>query len=329
MIPCASRLCLLPVLLMTASSAVAQQTIVYSKPSDVSADKANSFIGNSSRMGNAGDFRAPKQLFNVPAPNLPAPGPVYYQNHDPSVMEALNKQKNWRLLTPEEIIGVPTAAQIMGLPDPNRDSKLTLEQEFILRQTRQSAGATNSRAASLSANESSNPFYQNRENQLPFARSFGERPDDVSSDYPTRSWSQSNLKPAGNLPEDANQQDSAWTSVFFQPSQPKLTPEQLADRDRFRALMEPTPTPDATVKYSTPHTAPAPNPYLQPQPFVNPAGRSAVAVETDISRPTGIQPLPAATGSAVTTPKTRPAWQAQPPPWLTDKPQPHSVSRNY
>jgi hypothetical protein len=61
--------------------------------------------------------------------------------------------------------------------------------------------------------------------------------------------------------------------------------------------------------------------FLQPQPAFNPAGRSIATLEEKSARPTGIQPLPGITGPIQTTPTTRPDWQAQLPPWLTDGPK--------
>jgi hypothetical protein len=119
--------------------------------------------------------------------------------------------------------------------------------------------------------------------------------------------------------------------VFAQPTQPKITPEQLADRERFRALMEPNSAPDKLVNpagYSTSLT-PAPDPYLQPQPKFNPVGRSYSSLENNAARPTGINPLPGITGPAPKPVEKRPTWQAQPPPWLTDGPKPHNPNQNF
>ena len=63
------------------------------------------------------------------------------------------------------------------------------------------------------------------------------------------------------------------------------------------------------------------NSFLQPLPAFNPAGRSITALDEKIARPTGIQPLPGITGPPKIAPTTRPEWQAQLPPWLTEGPQ--------
>jgi hypothetical protein len=102
--------------------------------------------------------------------------------------------------------------------------------------------------------------------------------------------------------------------------------------ERFRALMEPSPVPE---KSATPvnnfSAAPTPvrDPFLERQPAFNPAGRQAVAVEDNVSRPTGIQPLPTLTSKPVQAPAKRPSWQAQLPPWLSDKPQTPSAVHNF
>ena len=319
---------------LVAISAPAQETIVFSKPADVSADKANSFINLASRAANAGNFSAPKKTFTVPEPDLPLPPPVYYRSQDPSVTEALNKRNNWRLLTPEQIMGVQTVEEIMGLADRGNEPKRSLEEQFLLRQSQgYRGGATNARSGALTR-ESNNPFEQSREDQLPFGQKNTLQVDDLMPKNSPWATGQTRPRPDGSQPGEMGDvpANNIWKSAFAQPAQPVQfgqSQEEIARMERFRALMDP-PAPVAPVKtHANPVPVAAPAFFEASQPAVNPAGRSAVAVQANIAKPTGIKPLPAATGSALTPQTKKPEWQAQPPPWMTDKPQPQSRVRNY
>ena len=153
-------------------SVPAQQTIIFSKPSDLPANKANAFLPGIERR--AGDYNAPHSLFNDYTPDFPLPKPVVFQNNNSaSVREALDKRKNWTLLTPEQILGIQTPEQILGVPDKNRDKKLSLEEQFLLRESQTAAmSATNGRVgntALLRELTDGNPFAaknKNDENNL-------------------------------------------------------------------------------------------------------------------------------------------------------------------
>lgn len=313
----AHRLFLAGMLLAGMIPCAAQQTMVLSKPADMSAERANNFLDNrSSRVNN--DHNAPRSLFNNITPDVPLPPPQqFYQYQNPSVQEALNKRKNWTLLTPEEILGVQTAEQIMGVPADKTKPKLSLEEKFLLRQQ---SGATNGKVASLFSKEDNNPFSQKRDDRnSPFysgERQSGERLSPDSDRY----FDQLKKMAAQDaFAVKAKKEDSPWASGFANPTAMKRTPEQIAAMERFRAMLEPaTPQPAASaIRVS----APAPDPYLQPQPKINPVGRSVESLENNSARPTGITPLPTVTGSAPKTQTKRPDWQAQPPPWTSGKPQ--------
>jgi hypothetical protein len=52
-------------------------------------------------------------------------------------------------------------------------------------------------------------------------------------------------------------------------------------------------------------------------------------LEDKISRPKGLQPLPGIATKPVEPATKRPTWQAQLPPWLSDKPQQRDLKRGY
>jgi hypothetical protein len=308
-------------------SASAQQTMVFSKPADVNADKANSFMDNSSKHMNAGDYKAPHQLLNI-EPDLPLPRPSYSPGWDSSAQDALNRRKNWTLLTPEQILGIKTPEEVLGVKSRDGKEKLSLEEQFLLRERNTTLGAaTNGGAANLFMRDDSNPFLNKNDRQSPLGSSPYSRQDQIAQQDPAGSLRQ--LFNTANIPkispEEQQRQNSIWTSGFYQPTQPKVTPEQTAAMERFRALMEPSSPPDrvaAPASY-TPR-APARESYFQTQSKVNPVGSAYNSLESDITRPTGVAPLPGITGPVKKPETKRPDWKAQLPPWMNNGPQPHN-----
>jgi hypothetical protein len=331
-----SRLLLLLALGGVALPLCAQQTVINSKLSDVTADKANSFLGDPKHQINAGDYNAPRQLFNDYSQSLPMPRPLFLNNNnrDPSVQDALNKRKNWPLLTPEQIYGIQTPEEVLGVHNNSSDEKkLSLEEQFLLRESRATAGlATNGRTRAISWRDDANPFDKTKDGENPFSSPDYSQPDQQMQAGSRRSLNQLfNSKGSAGFSNDENKQESAWTSVFAQPDQPKPTPGQIADLERFRAMLEPNSAPDKLVtptRFSA-ALAPAPDPYLQPQPKFNPAGRSYTSLENEAARPTGINPLPGITGPAPKPSTKKPSWEAQLPPWLSEGPQAHNQNRNF
>ena len=311
--------------------AAAQQTIIFSKPADATADKANAFLPNADH--HVGDYNAPHELFHDYTPdNLPMPKPVLSLDaNDPSLKEALDRRKNWTLLTPEQILGIQTPEEILGVqPEKPEEKKLSLEEKFMLRESRATMmAATNGRAVS--------PLWGERNENNPFAlKNKNDENDPLhqsSQKIETGPHYFNQLLNASDTGVDADgKRISSWgNGDFAQPDQPKQTPEQVADMERFRAMMEPQSPPDkvqVTTRISAPAT-PAPDPFLQPKPVENPNGQGITPLEDTSSRPTGITPLPGISTPAPKPVATRPSWQAQLPPWLTDGPQAHNPNRNF
>jgi hypothetical protein len=326
-----SRLVFMFAVVAVAFSAPAQQTIISSKPADLPADKANSFLPSANH--HAGDYNAPVELFHDYTPDLPMPPPLNLNNNDASVQEALDKRKNWTLLTPEQILGVQTPEEILGVEDRPEEKNLSLEEQFLLRERRETAfAATNGRAGNIDwrGADDDNPF--NRKNKNDGSDSFPEAQAKMEPGqrYFNQLLDAQNAAPGSTAAPD-EKSSSAWNSVFAQPDQPKQTPEQLADMERFRALMEPSTPPDKAslqTSFSVP-TAPPVDPFLQPAPVVNPAGRDITPLDNVFSRPTGITPLP-----GISTPPPKPAavtpsWQAQLPPWMQSGPPAQNPNRNF
>ncbi len=314
-----------------AFSARAQETIIFSKPAEASADKANSFMPSTEH--HSGDYNAPHQLFKDYTPDLPLPAPVISLNNDPSVKEALDKRRNWTLLTPEQILGVQTPEEIMGVPNKLRDAekKLSLEEQFLLRTSRSKEfSATNGRAGSVpwGNQDDNNPFSlknQNEDDPL--------HPSLQKTSPGARYFNQIlNAGDSGNPSVGADgRQNSAWNTVFTQPTQPPATPEQEAAMERFRALMEPSSPPqkiETPTRFSIP-AATTPDPFMQARPFANPNGRDVAPLEADFSKPAGITPLPPISTPPPKPVQVRPSWQAQLPPWMQSGPPAHNPNQNF
>jgi hypothetical protein len=224
-------------------------------------------------------------------------------------------------MTPEEILGVPTPEKLLGIADPKNDEKLSVEERYLQRQSRASSiAATNGRpnAALLREDSPDNPFRSpSARNDRMFQSGDKSEPGAAKSFNPFQSGTPNS--PFGAEPKA----ESVWTGPFNQPA-PVVKPDlaQEARMESFRALMEPSAPPDkpATMAHLAP--LPAPDPNLQPLPLGNRLGQSFTPLQSGISKPTGIARLPSITSPYALPATARPEGQAQPPPWLSDSPQP-------
>ncbi|HEY2328245.1 MAG TPA: hypothetical protein VGI63_00330, partial [Verrucomicrobiae bacterium] len=120
-----------------AVSAPAQQPVAGAKPADKAADKPDPPRPSTNPFWGAGAYDAPHESFNNYTSG--SPGPAAQPMNDASVQDALNRRKNWTMLTPEQIMGVQTPEQIMGIPDKTGEGKLSLEEQFLRRAGRGTA----------------------------------------------------------------------------------------------------------------------------------------------------------------------------------------------
>jgi hypothetical protein len=245
-------------------------------------------------------------------------------NNSASVREALDRRKNWTLLTPEQIFGVQTPDDILGAKDKPETKKLSLEEQFLLRDDQ--AGSkpdVNGRLNGFLGHMPDGGNAADPPNGVAADNSFRQatKPSDAHSPF----FSQFFNAPS-SVPEPAENSQSIWNSGFSQPMTPKVNADQLAAMERFRALMEPSAPLDKSpvpTRFSVP-TASTPNPFLQAMPLVNPAGHGISPLGNAFSRPTGIQPLPGISTLPPTPAATRPKWQAQLPPWMQSGAQAHN-----
>jgi hypothetical protein len=305
-------------------SATAQQAIQFSKPANQDpALTANSFLPSNHKSPS--DFKAPASIFGDGGSDasfdvLPGgPAVVYPNANNQQWQKMLQDRKNWALMTPEQILHVPTPETILGLTDPREDPKLSPEERFLQRQERQSEmAATNGmyrpNGMFSPARDPNQGLFQDSDDRSRLADAphgpnlgvFGSGPARMQSAF---------ISQNPETPADPNQKfDATWASPFGSPAPlPKPTPAQLAGMERFRAMMEPP------VKEKTPAVAgfalpavPAPDPNLQPLPVFNPSGRSFTPLGNDITK---IMPLAGVTGPAPAPAKKPPLVNL--PPWMT------------
>jgi hypothetical protein len=301
--------------------AAAQQPDIFSKPADGLIEKNAA----SDQTGSADSVNASPNIFNNRSSSVKfdiLPGasaaPQLSGEQAAQWQKFLDGKKNWALMTPAEILGVPTPEKILGIPSKADQEKLTLEERFLQRQeNRQTMGATNGFRGNDRGffGDGNSPFDQSRDdNNYYYQR----------TDYNRNAaeYDGGNVDP--NSIHSLAPRQSPWASAFnFPQPPPKPTPAQLAGMERFRALMEPlTPEPEKTVAPTFTPPVPPQDPYLQRQPDFNPLGRSIARLPSNdniSSHPTGIAPLPSLTRPYAATP-IKPAGLAQPPPWLSSSP---------
>lgn len=337
--PCRSsalKLCLSAGLVagMMVFSAAAQdngQSIIFSKPGDDSENinQNDNLLPVTDATKNA---RLPTPVGSgslsggVSASFDPLPGSQGYFAPQLSAQQQRQRenQKNWTLLTPEEIMGLPapdekTSEQIFG--GDAQSENLTPEQRYLLRQDRAAAIAATNALNSWGASESSNPFGQADANGL------SAQPDSRTGFGPAKTFN-SIFAPQTTMFNQANQPGSSkpvsqWTSAFNVPvAAPAPSDAQMASMDRFRALLGSAPPPVSPANGlpgQTPLTASANSSTSLGQfdalgrPLMNPANP-----DNNLSQPTGLSQLKQLPGYRPAPPPQKSLVQL--PPWLRNGP---------
>lgn len=306
------------------------QPILYSTPAGDAA-LGPAFSGAAADQSSfADELSAPAPVFSQrPSMALPAPFSPPSQN-DLRFNKLLQDRKNWALMTPEEIMGVTTPEKILGLPsaDDAAQSSLSPEQRFIVRQSQSASSATNGGGG----------FFGSKENtpRWLLQQNLDDADDSSLPNYgnpsPLANPSRMLSAPSKNNPFAPLNADSDWIRPPPAASFDKPTPEQAAAMDRFRELIGSDSGADKPVKpspgynfISSPDAPPDPN--LKPQPIYNPAGASYSVLGDNISKPSGITPLPGVTSQPFKTESSAPSWAPKPPPWLSQEPNPFAPSQ--
>ena len=319
----------------------AQQAIHFSKPTDQGpAVTASTFERPVSHTAPSA-FNAPTPLFGSSANNsVLTPGsplPIFPNPNAAQWQKALRDRKNWALSTPEQILGIQTPESILGVAEHPEDAKLSPEEQYLKRRDEEAqAGATNGALRSVSY--ASHSIWGDLDTPAGASQDSGNK--NGLSGPNNRQMNPQTSENRGGL-FDQSTALSAWSgdaapathSIWTSPFQssepiPKPTPQQLEGMKQFRALLDSSPAQAVTAPNSsypdspaaTPATAVTANPFRQTQTAsFNPIGSAPSALESGISKPAGITPLPGITGVRPPAPKPQPL--VQPPPWMSQSPQ--------
>jgi hypothetical protein len=325
------------VLLAACLSAAAQngapppgKAIVFSAPTgENAASNMPSLLPRlSDRPDFANEVRAPVPVFGLQDPSQPLPvpsrAPVRSSAEAQRLQKMLDVRDNWALMTPEEILGVDTFKNTLRTPEQEAaDNKhLTVFERFLERQRQSHAAVTN---GYYSGDSASGRDSSRRQGGLTNGSPFDSAPQILDRFF--------NDSPANNQFAGQNgNRGAGWFKSPGLPPQPTApTPEQLAEEERFRQLLDPGSFSGTQAKSSPggeffsslrTFSDTAPNQTAA----MNPAGASFAPLSSGIGRPAGLTPLPGITGptnwqlSAVP-----PSWAPQPPPWLSQTPQPFTM----
>jgi len=258
----------------------------------------------------------------LPAPLPPAISPGQARQ----MQQLLDERKNWALLTPEQILGLPTREKILGIVD--RDAFGQPKNETVVMQYVERQDQLRARTNSVNYGAAD-----------PAARGdlSGSLKPQVNSDF----WNPAGGRPGnsglmeqltGVTPDSgadaARTPKSIWQKSFTLPEpETKTTPEQQAAMNQFQELLQPRSLPGGAAK-STPLGGPlfsmpaaTPNPAPSP-PAAIPIGASFTPLSSGVATPAGLTPLPGLLGPTNTgLPALVPEWKPQPPPWLSSEPQ--------
>ena len=322
---------LLPVATMLASAMAASaqsdaptaadtgQSIIFSAPSssDTPADATTFAPPKPDQPDYVDQLQAPHALFKVKTrtPLLLPPEP---QPSPDDLKKMLQERKSWTQMTPAEIFGVKTAAEILLTPDAaakQREQNLSPLEQLLAQQRKLQTGSTNGfNSGDAEANWN---FSDEQNNRL----------DDPRHQGSTRSQFFNRL--ANNGQNDVNfsrqNQNNGWSQVFSTPQPPKQTLEQLANMERFRQMLEPSPVEE--TKAASPGSKflakplPVADPNLEQPAFYNPMGASYKPLVSGIAKPKGITPLPGLFTPVNTKPEPAPSWTPKAPPWMSDDPK--------
>ena len=263
----------------------------------------------------------------LPEPQTPAISPAQAQR----MQRLLDERKNWALLTPEQILGLPTQEKILGITDRDalgRPKNETVVEQYDERQEQARTRTNNDNygAADLAQRRRFSGSQDLQMNPGIWTPA-GGRPGNSALMNQAFDGTQDNPAASVQTPK------SGWSKPFSLPaSLPGPTPEQQAAMAQFQQLLQPRSLPGDSPKtpalgspiFSASSTTPSP-PSGQQFPAI-PVGASFTPLSSGIGLPTGVTPLPGLLGQNNTAPALlTPEWKPQPPPWLSSGPQPGAI----
>ncbi len=289
--------------------------ILFSAPDNQTFSNANSTPSLSPKA----DLSALQDLIKAPAPSFdyaPQPQPqlqppqILSPAQSEQLRQALEKQKNWTLMTPAEIMGVETPEKILGLPETNANQ--TPVEKFLARQEQMDMAQP--------TNFFNSPPWNSDSEMKMDSRSMAAE-ENLKASQPIFSTVFDKPEASVSAP-DAN---SSWPNPFGAapaPASQKQTEEQLAETEQFRKLLEPHSTPAAApINFSASINLNPVSPFEQAA--VAPTRPAILPANNSVSASSGTKTL---TGtSAQKNFQAEPELRPQLPPWLQPTPQPGAI----
>jgi hypothetical protein len=313
---------------LSAAAQTSDRSIIFSTPATDGAQAATPSLApqNSLEPALPESLQAPDPALQYQAPSdFPdAPPPVMITPQARRMQKLLEDRKNWTLMTPAEILGVPPTDESLQPPERDAlglDKNPTQLERYLNRADQARSGPTNG------YDQASSPWQFSRDRNaldpLDVTR-------DSTVDAARRLSEYLNGRRGGDESADRSDKHFGWDAI--NPPAPQTTGqpdlEQMAAMDRFRQLLNPSPAPTTANTpdngfFATPNNVAVTDPNITQPDFVpNPAGASFTPLTSGIGKPTGLTPLPGITTPEITT-TPAPAWAPQPAPWLSQMPQPY------
>lgn len=252
-------------------------------------------------------------------PAMAPPDPAVYPAPALPMRRRLDQQKNWTQQTPEEILGLPTPKQILGITDRNAPGQAKNETAMARYSDRpdQSQFRTNDDHYGLANLALRRDFSD--ESELQFNPDIWT-PAGGKSDNPVSARQFLNTTMDRRTASVLGAQ-SGWSKSFNLPAPPpKPTPEQEAAMEQFRQLLEPHAPPGGPAKAEA-LARPIFAGSAEVPVAASPLGAAYAPLNSGISTPVGVSPLPRLFNQTNAMTIYEPAWKPQPPPWASSAPQ--------
>jgi len=306
----------------------AGQSIIFSSPDNggVSSNLASHADQFSSPLNFQDNF---KSASSVPTFDNPLAATPLVPDEGQQLQRRLERRKDWVFMTPAEILGVTTPEKILQIQERDaagQPKNLTPIERYNERQQTKNARTNDSYFPDHSMPPRN--FLGDRNNHT---NAVSLNPADNSLKNLRSTLFNNSLNAAPDNDFFANPAEgSVWSKLAdFPAGPPAPDPVQQADMDQFRQLLERgfSPAPATTL-------APGGTTFFQPQTplasgstrsLANPAGASFTPLSSGIGKPVGLESLPGVTGQAGSQSAFTPSLAPQPPPWMSQTPQPFVV----
>lgn len=281
------------------------------------------------------NFGASPSAASASAPPAPVPAPPLSPAAAERLQTLLDRRNNWTLLTPAEILNVPTPEKILGIREHDGNG-LSLNESVVGRYykrqeslrgpgTNELAGYGFTRPADAFGSPTSqwtsawspglwtspdnNPFKPSALGQWPAgaaANSFGFNP---KPDAGWAGW----FNPPAAQPSGRPVAQPTGQPVALDPLQQLLTPRSTSTDAGTGAGAKP---------FSQPQTA---SDVFSGKSLLNPVGAPLPPLSGAVGAPIGATPLPGILGPTNQAALLVPNWKPELPPWMSRTPQPGTI----